>query len=55
MEAGVDFLTVVEHRLIPARVRNEWAKLKGKGFALSGLPPANIPLMMVMLVLGLLA
>ena len=30
---GVDFLAVVEHRLIPARVRSEWARLKGKGLA----------------------
>ena len=27
LEAGVDFLAVVEHRLIPARVRSEWARL----------------------------
>ena len=33
LEAGVDFLAVVEHRLIPARVRSEWARLKGKGLA----------------------
>ena len=33
MEAGVDFLVVVEHRLIPAQVRSEWARLKGKGLA----------------------
>ena len=33
MEAGVDCLVVVEHRLIPARVRSEWARLKGKGLA----------------------
>ena len=25
MEAGVDFLAVAEHRLIPARVRSEWS------------------------------
>ena len=30
MEAGVDFLAVVEHWLIPARVRSEWARLKRK-------------------------
>ena len=30
---GVDFLAVVEHRLIPARVRSEWARLKEKGLA----------------------
>ena len=33
LEAGVDFLAVVEHRPIPARVRSEWAKLKSKGLA----------------------
>ena len=27
LEARVDFLAVVEHRLIPARVRSEWARL----------------------------
>ena len=30
---GVDFLAVVEHGLIPARVRSEWARLKCKGLA----------------------
>ena len=33
LEAKVDFLAVVEHRLIPARVRSEWARLKEKGLA----------------------
>ena len=33
LEAGVDFLAVVEHRLIPARVRSEWARLRRKGMA----------------------
>ena len=34
MEARVDFLAVVEHRLISfARVRSEWVRLKGKGLA----------------------
>ena len=28
-----DFLAVVEHRLIPARVRCEWARLRGKGLS----------------------
>ena len=27
------FLAVVEHRLIPARVRGEWARLRKKGLA----------------------
>ena len=31
--AGVDFLAVVEHRLIPARVRSEWSRLRKKGFS----------------------
>ena len=31
LEVRVDFLAVVEHRLIPARVRSEWARLKRKG------------------------
>ena len=31
--AGVDFLAVAEHRLIPARVRSEWSRLRGKGFS----------------------
>ena len=31
LDAQVDFLAVVEHRLIPARVRSEWARLKEKG------------------------
>ena len=30
MEVGVYFLAVAEHRLIPARVRSEWSRLKGK-------------------------
>ena len=33
LEAQVDFLAVVEHRLIPARVRGEWARLGRKGLA----------------------
>ena len=31
LEAGADFLAVVEHRLIPARVRGEWSRLRGGG------------------------
>ena len=31
LAAGVDFLAVAEHRLIPARVRCEWSRLKAKG------------------------
>ena len=33
MAAGVDFLAVVEHRLIPARVRSEWSRLRVKGLS----------------------
>ena len=33
MEAGVDFLAVVEHRVIPARFRCGWARLRGQGLA----------------------
>ena len=31
LEAHVDFLAVVEHRLVPARVRGEWAGLRARG------------------------
>ena len=30
---GVDFLAVAEHRLIPARVRSEWSRLRSKGLS----------------------
>ena len=33
LETRVDFLAVVGHRLIPARVRSEWARLNAKGLA----------------------
>ena len=33
LEAKVDFFAVVEHRLIPARVRSEWDRLRRKGLA----------------------
>ena len=33
LDAGVDFLAVAEHRLIPARIRSEWSRLKGKGLS----------------------
>ena len=33
LEAGVDFLAVAEHRLIPARVRSEWSRLRSKGLS----------------------
>ena len=31
LDTSVDFLAVVEHRLIPARVRSEWSRLKEEG------------------------
>ena len=31
LETHVDFLAVVEHRLVPARVRGEWARLRARG------------------------
>ena len=31
VEAGVDFLGVTEHRLVPARARSEWKRLRDKG------------------------
>ena len=31
LETSVDFLAVCEHRLVPARVRSEWAELRRKG------------------------
>ena len=31
MEAGADFLAVVEHRFIPAKVRGEWSRLRRGG------------------------
>ena len=31
LETEVDFLAVVEHRLVPARVRSEWARLRARG------------------------
>ena len=33
LDTEVDFLAVTEHRLIPARVRSEWARLRAKGVA----------------------
>ena len=34
LEARAEFLAVVEHRLISARVRSEWARLKSKGLCI---------------------
>ena len=33
LETGVDFLAVAEHRLILARVRSEWCRLRNKGLS----------------------
>ena len=33
LDAGVDFLAVAEHGLIPARVRSEWSRLRSKGLS----------------------
>ena len=33
LDAGLDFLAVTKHRLISARVRSEWARLRAKGVA----------------------
>ena len=41
----VDFIAVVEHRLIPARVRSEWGRLgeKGIGLYLGPCEPGFLP------------
>ena len=41
LDAGVDFLAVAEHRLIPARVRGEWSRLRGKGFSSTWAPASK--------------
>ena len=38
LEVGVDFPAVAEHRLIPARVRSEVSRLRGKGLAIVWAP-----------------
>ena len=42
LDAGVDFLAVAEHRLIPARVRSEWSRLKGKGLSSIWAPASQV-------------
>ena len=42
LDAGVDFLAVAEHRLIPARVRSEWSWLKGKGLSSIWAPASQV-------------
>ena len=41
LAAGVDFLAVVGHRLIPARVRSEWSRLRVKGLSSIWAPAAE--------------
>ena len=41
LDTGVDFLAVVEHRLIPARVRSEWSRLGKKDLASSWSPASQ--------------
>ena len=42
LDTGVDFLAVVEHRLIPARVRSEWSRLRRKDFASIWSPASQV-------------
>ena len=42
LSAGVDFLAVAEHRLIPARVRSEWSRLRGKGLSPIWAPASQV-------------
>ena len=41
LDTEVDFLAVVEHRLIPARVRGEWARLRRKELASVSVPASQ--------------
>ena len=43
LEVGVDFLAIFEHRLMPAWVRSEWARLRVKGLASIWAPACQIP------------
>ena len=42
LDTDVDFLAVVEHRLIPARVRSEWSRLKKKNVASIWSPASQV-------------
>ena len=42
LDARVDFLAVVEHRLIPARVRNEWSRLRSKDMSSIRAPASQV-------------
>ena len=39
--SGCDFIAVVDHRLIPARVRCEWARLRAEGLASERAPASQ--------------
>ena len=41
LNASLHFLAVTEHRLIPARVRSKWARLKSKGVASISAPASQ--------------
>ena len=41
LDTEFDFLAVVEHRLIPARVRSEWVRLRRKGLATVRVPASQ--------------
>ena len=41
LDAGLDFLAVTEHRLNPARVRSEWARLRGNRVASTWAPASQ--------------
>ena len=55
LEARVDFLAVVEHRCILARVRGEYSGLKSKGLASVWAPASQDSSHFEMQALGLLA
>ena len=42
LDARVDFLAVVEHRLIPARVRSEWSRLRNKDLSSIWAPASQV-------------
>ena len=42
LDTCVDFLAVVEHRLIPARVRSEWSRLRKKDLASIWSPASQV-------------
>ena len=42
LDAGVDFLAIAEHRLIPARVRSEWSRLRDKGLPSIWAPASQV-------------